>query len=66
MPENAPGDERMHCALLDREHQIGHTYLFDVNDTEQLLRAFQNKVFPLLQEHFFDDWPKIRAVLCLA
>ena len=51
------------AALLDREHQIGHTYLFDVNDMEQLSRAFQNKVFPLLQEYFFDDWTKIRAVL---
>ena len=27
---------------------------------EQLLRAFQNKVFPLLQEHFFDDWRRHR------
>ena len=51
------------AALLDREHQIGHTYLFDVNGMEDLARAFQNKVFPLLQEYFFDDWPKIRAVL---
>ena len=51
------------AALLDREHQIGHTYLFDVNDMAQLSSAFQNKVFPLLQEYFFDDWTKIRAVL---
>ena len=49
--------------LLDREHQIGHTYLFGKNTMEGLSKTFQNKIFPLLQEYFFDDWPKIRAVL---
>ena len=55
-------------ALLDREHQIGHTYLMDVETMESLSEeglsdVFQNKIFPLLQEYFFDDWSKIRAVL---
>ena len=50
-------------ALLDRERQIGHTYLLDVDTMEKLSYAFQNKIFPLLQEYFFDDWSKIRAVL---
>jgi len=49
--------------LLDREHQIGHTYLLDIDTMEKLSYAFQNKIFPLLQEYFFDDWAKIRAVL---
>ena len=49
--------------LLDREHQIGHTYLFDVNDLKSLADKFQNKIFPLLQEYFYDDWSKIREVL---
>lgn len=49
--------------LLDRERQIGHTYLLDVDTMEKLSYAFQNKIFPLLQEYFFDDWSKIRAVL---
>ena len=51
------------AALLDREHQIGHTYLMDVDTIEDLSNVFQNKIFPLLQEYFFDDWSKIRAVL---
>ena len=50
-------------ALLDREHQIGHTYLLEVDTMEKLSFAFQNRIFPLLQEYFFDDWSKIRAVL---
>ena len=50
-------------ALRDREHQIGHTYLFDVATMDGLAEAFRNRMFPLLQEYFFDDWAKIRAVL---
>ena len=48
--------------LLDREHQIGHTYFF-IKEFDQLVKVFQNKIVPLLQEYFFDDWAKIRAVL---
>ena len=49
--------------LLDREHQIGHTYLLNVGTIEQLADTFRNRIFPLLQEYFYDDWRKIRAVL---
>ena len=49
--------------LFDREHQIGHTYLLDVVTMEELSDVFQNKIFPLLQEYFFEDWSKIRFVL---
>ena len=51
------------AVLLDREHQIGHTYLFDVTGLDDLSDRFQNKIFPLLQEYFYDDWRKVRAVL---
>ena len=51
------------AALLDREHQIGHTYLLDVDTIGKLSDAMRNRIFPLLQEYFFDDWAKIRAVL---
>ena len=47
----------------DREHQIGHTYLIGVKTIEALKRAFQNRVVPLLQEYFYDDWEKLRGVL---
>ena len=50
-------------ALLDREHQIGHTYLLKVKTMEKLSDKFRNEIFPLLQEYFFNDWSKIRAVL---
>ena len=52
--------------LLDREHTIGHAYFMELkNDSpiEKLAEIFQNKILPLLQEYFFDDWSKINSVL---
>ena len=51
------------AVLMDREHQIGHTYLFNVRDLADLADRFQNRIFPLLQEYFYEDWKKIGAVL---
>ena len=51
------------AALLDREHQIGHTYLLEVDDIRKLSDTFRDRIFPLLQEYFFNDWAKIRVVL---
>ena len=50
-------------ALLDREHQIGHSYLMGIDSMEKLSSVFQNKIIPLLQEYFYDDWAKIDLVL---
>ena len=49
--------------LLDREHQIGHTYFLRVNTLKTLADTFQTRIMPLLQEYFYDDWEKIGAVL---
>ena len=54
--------------LLDREHQIGHTYFMDVkrikgNGEESLAATFKNQIIPLLQEYFYDNWEKIDLVL---
>lgn len=51
------------AVLLDREHQIGHTYLLRVDTLPALASTFRNRILPLLQEYFYDDWEKIRAVL---
>ncbi|WP_305421173.1 McrB family protein [Photobacterium leiognathi] len=59
--------------LYDREHTLGHAFflpvkaLLDEYKEEEafakLVSVFQNKVVPLLQEYFFEDWQKIRLVL---
>ena len=51
------------AVLLDREHQIGHTYLLRVDTLPALASTFRNRIMPLLQEYFYDDWEKIRAIL---
>ena len=50
-------------ALYDREHTLGHAFLMNVNSLEELRQAFKNKILPLLEEYFYDDWQKIRWVL---
>ena len=57
-------------ALYDRDHCIGHAYfmpLYKVHDGEERLVAmqqlFSNRLLPLLEEYFFEDWQKIRLVL---
>ena len=48
---------------LDREHQIGHTYLIGRTSINELAEAFQHQIMPLLQEYFYDGWENIRYVL---
>ena len=49
--------------LHDREHQIGHTYFMDISDMVSLAKTFKNRIIPLLQEYFYDDWEKIDLAL---
>lgn len=52
--------------LYDREHTIGHAYLIELikdNSLDNLANIFRHKIFPLLQEYFFDNCEKIRLVL---
>ncbi len=49
--------------LLDKDHQIGHSYFLSVSNIQDLKKAFQCKIIPLLQEYFFGDYGKIGLVL---
>jgi 5-methylcytosine-specific restriction endonuclease McrBC GTP-binding regulatory subunit McrB len=56
--------------LYDRDHCIGHAYfthLWRTTDGTQRFEAladtFRNRMLPLLEEYFFEDWRKIRLVL---
>jgi len=48
---------------FDREHTIGHAYLIGINDFSQLKSTLLNKIIPLLQEYFYEDWEKVSLVL---
>jgi len=57
-------------ALYDRDHCIGHAYFTglwkeqdDADRFNALATIFRNRVLPLLEEYFFEDWQKIRLVL---
>ena len=52
--------------LLDKDHQIGHSYFMNSNNTlsiTDLRGIFKNKIMPLLQEYFYGDFGKIGLVL---
>ena len=56
--------------LYDRDHCIGHAYFTPLNDVPDddacfamLADIFRNRIIPLLEEYFFEDWQKIRLVL---
>ncbi len=51
------------CQLLDREHQIGHSFFMRIKSFKDLKEVFKFKILPLLEEYFFDDWDKIKKVL---
>ncbi|HED4583887.1 TPA: McrB family protein [Campylobacter jejuni] len=49
--------------LLDREKTIGHAFFIGVENLNDLKSIFQNKIIPLLQEYFYNDYALINAVL---
>lgn len=57
-------------ALYDRDHCIGHAYFTGLKHIadgqaqfDALKEVFRNRIIPLLEEYFFEDWQKIRLVL---
>jgi hypothetical protein len=49
--------------LIDKDHQIGHSYFFNVGSFEDLKTVFKDKILPLLEEYFYGDFGKIGLVL---
>ena len=53
------------AALLDRDHQIGHSYFMGAQDQDvgALRFAWYHRVVPLIQEYFYNDGERLRSVL---
>lgn len=49
--------------LKDADHTIGHAWFWDVKDLEDLKKVYTNKILPLLQEFFYNDYEKLGLVL---
>lgn len=54
--------------LYDREHTLGHAFFMPLKNEKkatinQLASIFTNKIIPLLQEYFYEDYEKIMLVL---
>jgi 5-methylcytosine-specific restriction protein B len=51
--------------LIDREHRIGHAFFMGEGgkDRAAIDATMRDKVIPLLQEYFFEDWGRVATVL---
>ena len=51
--------------MIGRDHRIGHAFFMgnDGDSRTSIDSAMRDKVIPLLQEYFFDDWSRLAAVL---
>ena len=53
--------------LLDRDHQIGHSYFMKLENSSDydsdFKRVWYDCVMPLLNEYFYGDWEKLCALL---
>ena len=55
-------NERL-SGLLTKDHTIGHAWFMDIFSLIDLQNAFKNKILPLLQEYFYNNYAKIGLVL---
>lgn len=49
--------------LLDRDHQVGHSYFMNIENETDFERVWFDCITPLLNEYFYGDWEKLRALL---
>lgn len=47
----------------DKDHMIGHAYLIGIKDKEDLKKAFERKLLPLLNEYFYNDTKTVAKIL---
>jgi len=55
------------CALKNPDYEIGHFYFMNIkkNDdgNQELKKVFSNRILPLFEEYFFNDWEALATIL---
>ena len=49
--------------LLDKDHQIGHSYFLKIKSAVDMQEVFRRNIMPLLEEFFYGDKGKIQLIL---
>jgi hypothetical protein len=49
--------------ILDRDRQIGHSYFLDIEKVADLRFAWEHRVVPLLQEYFYNNGERLKAII---
>lgn len=49
-------------SILDKEHQLGHTFFLGIRTLNDLCKVFVENIIPLLDEYFFGDYERLQKV----
>lgn len=55
-------NSRIRC-LMNKDSQIGHSYLMHAKTLKEIVYVLMDKIIPLLEEYFYNDIEKVRFVL---
>ena len=50
-------------SILNKDNQIGHSYLMNATTNKEIIDAIINKIIPLLEEYFYNEIRKVRFIL---
>ena len=50
-------------ALIGRDYQIGHSYFINITNLAELRFAWYHRIIPLLQEYFYHDSKRLKAII---
>jgi len=51
------------CYLLDRDHQVGHSYFMGEDNIASLKDTWFGNIIPLFNEYFFNEWDKLKLLI---